>query len=288
MQLVNSKKRVSFSVRSTSPLGENLGENLGEKESVSLSEKLQNIGVKSKLELLREKDAAREATQFGTIPSGPMRRRAESKLAEVRSDPIPSDLVDAFKWADTKNVSHGYVRSLIKQKEGSLPLVGGTLPYGLEALEALWRNDYQNRREKGIKKSAAARFKAEKMKLGLELLEGPTSPSLNKTVSDKIKELDLLKKNFELNEKLLSFEFQVQEQQARIAALEIDKTRLSLESDRLIDKIVNDSDQKLTREAVLAQAQSKRLKGTQGTVVSIENKEDKSNEEVKNKKESDK
>ena len=45
--------------------------------------------------------------------------------------------------------------------------MGGTLQYSREGLNSLWRADVQNRREKGIKKSVAARFKAERMKLAL-------------------------------------------------------------------------------------------------------------------------
>jgi hypothetical protein len=139
--------------------------------NIPFDEKLKQIGHRTKVETILDKEQARESQNFGLIPSGAMRRRAETDIRNIQSDPFPVDLIDAYAWASDKGLDHKYVRGLIKTKEGSLPLVGGTLQYSSEGLNSLWRSDVQNRREKGIKKSAAARFKAESMKLALQELE---------------------------------------------------------------------------------------------------------------------
>ncbi len=182
--------------------------------------KLKLIGSKTKAEERLEKDKERESQQFGLVPSGPLRDRVETSIVTLRSDPFPDDMINAYTWADNRGFTHKYVRTLIKSREGSLPLVGGTLQYSEEGLNSLYRADVQARRERGLKKSAAARFKAEQLKLAKEELERLKA---NLTLDERATQArlsQLEESNRELNKLFQESELQLQELVSAVQVLE--------------------------------------------------------------------
>ena len=158
-------------VRATKSSPEPPGSRSTPSGNVSFADKVSLIGQFTKEAELKAKDLAREEHQYGQIPPGPLKDRTDRAVDKLQKLPFPVDVVDADIWASAKNLPPKYIRSLIKSQEGALPLLGGSVQYSAAALESLYRADVLHRRQKGLKRAATARFKAERLKLALAELE---------------------------------------------------------------------------------------------------------------------